>query len=93
MSLVTVKGKFLDANLHKQNFDGNERISVQITIFVPDAPGTEKTITIKDDDPNNLDFYKKSFKPMDDFTARVSLNAYRNKVYYKMHDHSVNKAG
>lgn len=84
MSVVTVKGSFLGANLKKSTFEGVTKVAVMVDIYQPEAPGTNKVVQIKSDDVELLQTINDSYDMGSVFEAKASVNAYQNQAYFKL---------
>lgn len=84
MPLVTIEGVFMAANLKTSKFDGKETTSLYIDIYQPDSEDSEKTVQIKSDDIALFQSLNKDFAMGSKFICNASVNAYKNKAYYKL---------
>ena len=83
MAQVQVTGTFMGKNVKKTTFDGKEKTSVYIDLYQHDSEDSEKMVQLKSDDLTILNDLEQ-FDMGSVFTALVSVNAYKNKAYYKL---------
>jgi hypothetical protein len=85
MPLVGLKGVFMGANVKTSTFEGNSKSSLMIDLYQPDSPDTEKTVQVKSDDLGLLNKLSQEYSMGSVFECTASVNAYKNKAYYKLH--------
>ncbi|MCU4936945.1 hypothetical protein OB966_22355 [Bacillus cereus] len=83
MPQVIIEGQYLGASMKTSNFDGNQKSFVQVDVYQPDSTDNEKTVPIKCEDVTIMNNFKDS-KMGAPFKAKVSINAYQNRAYFKM---------
>lgn len=86
MPIVSVEGIFMGANVKKSTFDGKEKSALYIDIYQPNSPDNEKTIQVKSDDLALIGDIKDSYQMGNPFNCKASINAYKNKAYFKLID-------
>lgn len=84
MTNVIVQGVFMGANLKTSSFEGKEKTNLYIDVYQPDSDDNEKTVQIKSDDLGLLGVFSKEYSMGSIFNAKCSVNAYKNKAYYKL---------
>ena len=84
MPLVTIEGVFMAANLKTSTFDGKEKTNLYVDIYQPESEDTEKTVQIKADDVALYQKLNKDYAMGSVFKCQASVNAYKNKAYYKL---------
>lgn len=84
MALVLVEGVFMGANIKKSTFDGKETSALYIDVYQPESEATEKMVQIKSDDVSLINTLNKDFAMGSVIKAKVTINAYKNKAYFKL---------
>lgn len=84
MPLVTIEGVFMGANVKTSTFDGNTKSSLYIDLYQPQSEDAEKTVQVKSDDVGLINLLSKDFTMGSMFTCTATVNAYKNKAYYKL---------
>ncbi|MCK6208920.1 hypothetical protein KZX50_26280 [Bacillus infantis] len=84
MPLVSIEGVFMGANVKKSTFDGKERSSLYIDLYQQESEDNEKTVQIKSDDVSLINDLSKNYSMGSKFKCQASVNAYKNKAYYKL---------
>jgi hypothetical protein len=83
MPLVIIEGVFMGAEPKTSTFEGNTRTSIYVDVYQPKAEG-EKTVQLKTDDLSLLNVFTKEYAMGSLITCEASVNAYKNKAYYKL---------
>jgi hypothetical protein len=83
MAQVTIVGVFMGANVKTSNFDGVEKSALYIDLYQPDSDAAEKAVQIKSDNLGLINQLQ-AFKVGQSFKCDASVNAYKNKAYYKL---------
>jgi hypothetical protein len=83
MANVIIEGVFMGVNVKTSTFEGNSKSSVQIDIYQPEAQG-EKAVSIKADDLGLFQSINNDYSIGSVFSAKCSVNAYKNNAYYKL---------
>jgi hypothetical protein len=84
MSVVNLEGVFMGANVKTSTFEGKEKSALYIDVYQPDSEQTEKMVQIKSDDLALMNTLVKDFSIGSVFGCKASVNAYKNKAYYKL---------
>jgi len=84
MALVTLEGVFMAANPKTTTYDGKEKTSIYIDLYQQESEDTDKTVQIKTDDLTLLQKLNKEFAMGSVFKCKATVNAYKNKAYYKL---------
>ncbi|HYK74822.1 MAG TPA: hypothetical protein VEV44_17135 [Pseudoneobacillus sp.] len=84
MPLVTIEGVFMGASVKTSSYEGKEKSALYIDLYQPDSSDSEKMVQVKADDVSLINVLNKDFAMGSIFTCSVSVNAYKNKSYYKL---------
>lgn len=84
MPIVTVQGVFMGASVKTSEFDGKQKSAVYIDLYQSDSPDSDKMVQVKADDVSLMNSISKDYAMGSVFGAQVSVNAYKNKAYYKL---------
>ena len=84
MPLVNVDGIFMGANVKTSTFDGKSKSALYIDVYQPQSEDAEKTVQIKSDDVGLIQKISEKYKMGTPFNCAVSVNAYKNKAYFKL---------
>lgn len=84
MAQVILQGVFMAANAKTSEFEGKKRTSIYIDLYQPDSTDSEKTVQVKTDELELLSSLSKDYDMGSLFKCLVSVNAYKNKAYYKL---------
>lgn len=86
MPVVNIEGVFMGANVKKSTFDGKEKSSLYIDVYQPNSEDSDKTVQIKSDDVALINALSKDYSMGSVFSCTASVNAYKNKAYFKLQD-------
>lgn len=86
MPVVAIEGVFMGANVKKSTFDGKEKSSLYIDVYQPNSDDSDKTVQIKADDVSLINSLSKDYAMGSVFACTASVNAYKNKAYFKLQD-------
>lgn len=84
MAVVALKGAFMGANVKTSNFDGNTKSALYIDLYQADSEDTDKMVQVKTDDIGLINTLNKDYSMGSIFSCQASVNAYKNKAYYKL---------
>lgn len=84
MALVQIEGVYMNSNLKKSTFDGNEKTSIMIDVYQPESTSNDRAIQIKADDLELLNVFQKEYTMGSKFKCSATVNAYKNNAYYKL---------
>lgn len=84
MANVTIEGIFMGANVKTSTFEGNSKSSLYIDLYQPESENNEKTVQLKADDVSLINDLSKRFQMGTKFKCTATVNAYKNKAYYKL---------
>ncbi|MEW9702921.1 hypothetical protein [Paenibacillus sp. SI8] len=84
MALVRIEGMFMGANLNQSNFDGKQKVSVQVDLYQKNSPEKNKAVAIKTDDLEQLSYFNQNFEEGSMVEVLCTTNAYKNETYYKL---------
>jgi hypothetical protein len=86
MANVLLQGVFMGVNLKTSSFDGKEKSALYIDLYQPDSTDAEKTLSVKADDVSLIGKLHQEYAMGSLFSCKASVNAYKNKAYYKLVD-------
>lgn len=84
MANVLIEGTFMGANLKTSTFDGKSKTSLYIDVYQPKSESNEKMVQLKSDDVELFQYITSNFDMGSIFKAEVTVNAYKNKAYFKL---------
>lgn len=84
MAQAIIEGVYMGHNVKTSSFDGVEKTAIYIDIYQKDSEDADKTISIKSDDLTLVNDLSKNFAMGSIFKAACSINAYKNKAYFKL---------
>ncbi|MCR6835787.1 hypothetical protein NHG40_17935 [Bacillus thuringiensis] len=83
MPQAIIEGQYLSSSIKKSSFNGVEKSFVQLDVYQPESTDSEKTVIVKCDDLELINQFKDTKMGMP-IKAKVSINAYQNKAYFKL---------
>lgn len=84
MGIVTVEGVFMGAQIKSSTFDGNTKTALYVDVYQPASDLADKVVQLKSDDVALYQTLTSEFAMGSVFKAKVAVNAYKNKAYYKL---------
>lgn len=84
MAQAIVEGVYMGHNVKTSNYDGVEKTAIYIDVYQQDSEDADKTVSIKTDDLTLVNTLSKDFSMGSIFKAACSINAYKNKAYFKL---------
>ena len=82
--MVTIEGVFMGANVKTTNFEGNSKTSLYVDVYQPDSQQNEKMIQLKSDDVALINTLNSDYAMGSVMKISASVNAYKNKAYFKL---------
>lgn len=84
MAVVLIEGVFMGAELKTSTFDGNTKTNVVVDIYQQKSSLAEKTVQLKTEDVTLMNDLKDGYDFGSLITVKASVNAYKNKAYFKL---------
>lgn len=84
MATVLIEGVFMGSQIKETEFEGNKKSALYIDIYQPDSESQDKMVQLKSDDIQLANDLNKNYAMGDKVKAHASVNAYKNKAYYKL---------
>lgn len=84
MATVLIKGVFMGSQIKESEFDGKKKSALYIDLYQPDSDSQDKMVQLKSDDLQLANTLNKDLSMGSIVKATASVNAYKNKAYYKL---------
>lgn len=84
MAQAIVEGVYMGHSVKTTSYEGNEKTAIYIDVYQQNSEDNDKTISIKTDDLTLMNTLSKDFAMGSIFKAVCSINAYKNKAYFKL---------
>lgn len=86
MAEVLIEGVYMGAELKTTTFEGVSKTNLILDIYQQKSMSNEKTVTLKTDDVSLMNLLNEGFDFGSVITVKASVNAYKNKAYFKLLD-------
>lgn len=84
MADVQIEGVFMGANIKTTTFDGNSKTKLNIDIYQPSSESNDKAIQVSSDQIDLFQQLSTDYAIGSLFKCSATVNAYKNKAYFKL---------
>lgn len=84
MAEVLIEGVFMNAEIKSSTFDGVTKTNLVVDVYQSKSNSAEKTVTLKTDDVSMINNFNENYDFGSVVTVKASVNAYKNKAYFKL---------